>query len=87
VAARWGILSLDLANFDSIAARNVDPTVVLVEQVLGWMETVARLGSVVVFLVWVYQAASSVRDLGREGLTRASRSRPGCAWAGSSSRS
>jgi uncharacterized protein DUF4328 len=69
VTARWAVLSLDLANFGSIAARNVSPTLVLAEQIIGGLETLARLCSIVVFLVWVHQAASSVRSLGREGLT------------------
>lgn len=69
VAARWGILSLDLANMGDIAARRVSPAVVTIERVLGGLEGFARLGAIVMFLVWVHQAARNVRNLGREGLS------------------
>jgi hypothetical protein len=69
VAARWAILSLDLVNMDAIAARTVNPVVVTAEQAIGGFETLSRLTGMVVFLVWVYQAAKKARMLGREGLT------------------
>ena len=69
MTARWAVLSLDLVNIESIAAGTVSPTLVTAERVIGGLETLARLCSIVVFLVWVHQAASSVRSLGREGLT------------------
>jgi hypothetical protein len=69
VTARWVVLSLDVANMHSIAAGTVSPTLVVVEQAIGAVETLARLASVVLFLVWIYQAASRARTLGREGLS------------------
>jgi hypothetical protein len=68
VCARWAIVSIDVLSWNAIETHTVSRDAVLAENTLGAIETLARLGAIVMFLVWVYQAAANVRRLGRDGL-------------------
>ncbi len=60
---QWIVHGLDLAVLSDIEAHTVSPTVVQVEQLLLYAGSAARIGGIVVFLVWIHRAAANARAL------------------------